>query len=196
MPRVSHALLACVFVPLSAMAAPQTYVMDPMHTFPNFTVNYLGMTTLHGRFDKVAGKIVLDQAGKTGSLEARITTASVSTGDAKRADGGRSRDEHLRTPDFFNSSEFPEMVYKSTKFNFNGDALESVEGTLTLLGVTKPVKLTVDAFKCGPHPFNKKPVCGADAEGSFKRTDFGMKFGVPAISDDVKLSFSVLAYQE
>ena len=88
------------------------------------------------------------------------------------------------------------MVYKSTKFNFNGDALESVEGTLTLLGVTKPVKLTVDAFKCGPHPFSKKPVCGADAEGSFKRTDFGMKFGVPAISDEVKLSFSVLAYQE
>ena len=196
MPRISHALLACVFVPLSAMAAPQTYVMDPVHTFPNFTVNYLGMTTLHGRFDKMAGKIVLDQAAKTGSLEARITTASVSTGDAKRADGGRSRDEHLRTPDFFNSSEFPEMVYKSTKFNFNGDALESVEGTLTLLGVTKPVKLTVIAFKCGPHPFSKKPVCGADAEGSFKRTDFGMKFGVPAISDEVKLSFSVLAYQE
>ena len=62
--------------------------------------------------------------------------------------------------------------------------------------MTKPVKLTVFTLKCGPHPFNKKPVCGADAEGSFKRTDFGMKFGVPAISDDVKLSFSVLAYQE
>ena len=196
MPRISRALLACVFVPLSAMAAPQTYVMDPMHTFPNFTVSYLGMTTLHGRFEKTAGKIVLDQAGKTGSLEARITTASVTTGDAKHADGTRSRDEHLRTPDFLNSSEFPEMVYKSTKFNFNNDALESVEGNLTLLGVTKPVKLNVVAFKCGPHPFNKKPVCGADAEGSFKRTDFGMKFGVPAISDDVKLSFSVLAYQE
>ena len=154
------------------------------------------MTTLHGRFDKVAGKIVLDQAAKTGSLEIKITTASVTTGDAKHADGTRSRDEHLRTPDFFNSSEFPEMVYKSTKFNFNGDALESVEGTLTLLGVTKPVKLNVVAFKCGPNPFNKKPMCGADAESSLKRSDFGMKFGVPAISDDVKLSFSVVAYPE
>ncbi len=196
MPRVSRALLACVFVPLSTMAAPTTYVMDPLHTFPNFSVNYLGFTTLHGRFEKIAGKVVLDQAAKTGSLEAKIPTASVTTGDAKHADGTRSRDEHLRTPDFFNSSEFPEMVYKSTKVNFNGDVPESVEGTLTLLGVTKPVKLTVITFKCGPHPFNKKPVCGADAEASFKRTDFGMKFGVPAISDEVKLSFTILAYQE
>ena len=196
MPFVSRALLACVFVPLSTMAAPTTYVMDPLHSFPNFTVNHLGMTTIHGRFDKMVGKIVLDQAAKTGSIEAKITTASVNTGDAKRADGTRARDEHLRTADFFNSSEFPEMVYKSTKFNFNGDVLESVDGNLTLVGVTKPVKLTVVAFKCAPHPFSKKPMCGADAEASIKRTDFGVKFGVPAISDDVKLTFSIEAYPE
>lgn len=196
MPFVSRALLACVFVPLSTMAAPTTYVMDPLHSFPNFTVNHLGMTTIHGRFDKMVGKIVLDQAAKTGSIEAKITTASVNTGDAKHADGTRARDEHLRTADFFNSSEFPEMVYKSTKFNFNGDVLESVDGNLTLVGVTKPVKLTVVAFKCAPHPFSKKPMCGADAEASVKRTDFGVKFGVPAISDDVKLTFSIEAYPE
>ena len=196
MPRLSRVLLACVIAPLSAMAAPTTYVIDPLHSFPNFTVNHLGMTTIHGRFDKMAGKIVFDPAAKTGSLEAKIATASVTTGDAKRADGTRSRDEHLRTPDFFNSSEFPEMVYKSTKFNFNGEALESVEGTLTMVGVTKPVKLTVVSFKCAPHPFSKKPMCGADAEASIKRTDFGVKFGVPAISDEVKLTFSVEAYPE
>ena len=196
MPRLSRVLLACVIAPLSAMAAPTTYVIDPLHSFPNFTVNHLGMTTIHGRFDKMAGKIVFDPAAKTGSLEAKIATASVTTGDAKRADGTRSRDEHLRTPDFFNSSEFPEMIYKSTKFNFNGEALESVEGTLTMVGVTKPVKLTVVSFKCAPHPFSKKPMCGADAEASIKRTDFGVKFGVPAISDEVKLTFSVEAYPE
>ena len=196
MPRVSRALLTCIFLPLSALAAPQTYVMDPQHSYPNFTANHLGMSTIHGRFDKMAGKIVLDQASKTGSLEARINTASVSTGDVKHADGTRSRDEHLRTPDFFNSSEFPEMVYKSTKFNFNGDTLESVDGNLTLVGVTKPVKLTVVTFKCGPHPFSKKAMCGADAEATIKRTDFGVKFGVPAISDEVKLLISIEAYPE
>lgn len=195
MPRLSTVLLA-LLAPLSAMAAPQTYNVDPLHSFPNFTVNHLGMATLHGRFDKMSGKIVLDQAGKTGSLEARIATASVSTGDGKRADGTRSRDEHLRAADFFNSAEFPEMVYKSTKLNFNGEVLESVEGTLTLLGVTKPVKLQVTSFKCGPHPFNKKPMCGANVEGTIKRTDFGMKFGVPAIADDIKLAIGIEAYPE
>lgn len=195
MPRLSTVLLA-LLAPLSAMAAPQTYNVDPTHSYPNFSVNHLGMATLHGRFDKMSGKIVLDQAAKTGSLEARIATASVSTGDGKRADGTRSRDEHLRAADFFNSAEFPEMLYKSTKFNFNGEALESVEGTLTLLGVTKPVKLQVTSFKCGPHPFNKKPMCGANVEGTIKRTDFGMKFGVPAIADDIKLAIGIEAYPE
>ena len=195
MSRLPFAALACL-LPLVALANPQTYVVDPIHSLPHFAINHLGMTTIQGRFDKMSGKIVLDQAAKAGSLEARIATASVSTGDAKRSDGLRARDEHLRSADFFNSTEFPEMVYKSTKFNFNGDAVESVDGTLTLLGVTKPVKLNFTSFKCGPHPFTKKPMCGATAEATIKRSDFGMKFGVPAISDDVKLLIGVEAYQE
>lgn len=193
--RSSLAALA-VLAPLSALAAPQTYVIDPIHSYPNFKVNHLGMATLMGQFERMTGKVVFDQAAKTGSLEVKIPTATVSTGDGKRADGSRSRDDHLRAADFFNSAEFPDMVYKSTKFNFNGDNLESIEGTLTLLGVSKPVKLTVASFKCGPHPFTKKPMCGADVEGTIKRTDFGMKFGVPAISDEVKLMIGVEAYPE
>ena len=193
MSRLSTAILACL-LPVSAMAAPQTYVFDSMHSFSNFSINHLGMSTIQGRFDKMTGEVILDEAAKTGSLEAKIATASVSTGDAKRADGSRSRDEHLRTADFFNSAEFPDMVYKSTKFNFKGDVLESVEGNLTLVGVTKPVKLTVTAFKCAPHPFSKKPMCGADASATVKRTDFGVKFGVPAIADEVKLMIGIEAY--
>lgn len=195
MSRLSIALLSCL-LPLSAMAAPVTYVIDPLHSYPTFTVNHLGMSTTYGRFDKMAGTITLDQAAKTGSLEAKIATASISTGDAKRADGARSRDEHLRSPDFFNSAEFPEIVFKSTKFNFKGDDVESVDGTLTMLGVTKPVKLNVTSFKCGPHPFSKKPMCGADAQTSFKRTDWGMKFGVPAIGDEIKLIIGIEAYPQ
>lgn len=195
MKHISLAVLACL-VSVSALAAPQTYVIDPIHSFPNFSINHLGMASIMGRFEKMTGKVVLDQATRTGSLEVKIPTATVSTGDGKRADGTRSRDDHLRTADFFNSAEFPEMTYKSTKFNFNGDNLESIDGTLTLLGVSKPLKLTVSSFKCGPHPFTKKPMCGADAEGVLKRTDFGMKFGVPAIADEVKLTIGVEAYPE
>jgi polyisoprenoid-binding protein YceI len=193
--RASHLVLA-LLAPVSVLAAPVTYTIDPLHSYPNFTIGHLGMTTLHGRFDKMAGKVTLDTAAKTGALEVKIQTASVSTGDDKRAAGGRSRDEHLRAADFFNSAEFPEMTFKSTKMNFAGEKVESVEGNLTLLGVTKPVKLNVTSFGCGPHPFSKKPMCGAYVEGTIKRTDFGMKFGVPAISDEVKLAISVEAYPD
>jgi polyisoprenoid-binding protein YceI len=162
------------------------------------------MSTIQGRFDRMSGRIVLDRAAKTGSIEVKVDTASITTGDAKhepgsfafKAYGPRSRDEHLRSADFFNVAEFPEAVYKSTKLNFNGDVLESVDGQLTLLGVTKPVKLTVTHFKCGPHPFTKKDMCGADAVAQIKRTDFGMKTFVGPVADDVKLTFNIEAYKE
>lgn len=189
---------------MSAVAAPQTYVLDPTHTQPNFIINHFGMSQLYGRFDDVAGKVVLDQAARAGNLEIRIKTASINTGIQKyepgslanRMQGARSRDDHLRTADFFNVAEFPEMIYRSTKLNFNGDNVESVEGNLTLLGVTKPLKLQVTSFRCGPHPFNKKQMCGANVEGSLKRTEFGMKFAVPAVADEVKLVIGLEGYLE
>jgi polyisoprenoid-binding protein YceI len=191
----SALLLFAAIVPAAATAA-DSYTLDTFHTIPNFSVMHLGMATIYGRFERATGKVTLDRAAKAGSLEVKIPTATVSTGDAKRADGTRSRDEHLRTADFFNSAEFPEMVYKSTEVNFAGDKVESVEGNLTLLGVTKPLKLTATSFNCGPHPFNKKEMCGADLTGSIKRTDFGMKFGVPAVADEVKLLISVEAFKD
>lgn len=202
MSPLKPALLACLF-PLSAVAAPGTYDLDTVHSFPNFTINHLGMSTIHGQFTKTSGIVTLDQAAKSGSMEVRIDAASVTTGYAKvdpgswaaKTYGPRSRDDHLRTADFFNVAEFPEIVYKGTKFNFNGDKLESIDGTLTLLGVTKPVKLTVTSFNCGPNPFSKKEMCGVDAVTAFKRSDFGMKAMVGPISDEVKLSLDVEAYK-
>ena len=202
MSRLLTLLIACA-VP-AAIAAPDTYLIDPVHSFPYFSVGHLGMSTLRGRFDRMGGKIVMDRAARTGELEVKIETASITTADAKheagswaaRNYGPRSRDEHLRTADFFNVAEFPEATYKSSKFNFNGDTLESVDGTLTLLGVTKPVKLTVSAFKCAPHPFTKKDMCGADAAAQFKRSDFGMKTFIGPVSDEVKLAFNIEAYKE
>jgi len=201
--RQTALALACL-LPMGAFASAETYVIDPIHSFPNFSVTHLGMSTIYGRFDRMSGKITLDRAAKTGSLEAKVDTGSVTTGDAKheagsfaaKAYGPRSRDEHLRSADFFNVAEFPDMSYKSTRFNFNGDTLESIDGTLTLLGVSKPVKLSVTSFKCAPNPFTKKPMCGADAATIIKRTDFGMKTFVPAVSDEVKIVFGVEAYAE
>ena len=195
MKRFAPALLALA-LPFAAVAATETYLLDPTHTNPNFSVNHLGMSTVYGHFERATGKVVLDRAAKTGSIEVKIPTATISTGDAKRTDGQRSRDDHLRSTDFFNVAEFPDMVFKSTKLSFSGDKLQTAEGTLTLLGVTKPVTLTATAFNCGVNPMIKKDMCGADLVGSIKRSDFGMKYGVPEIGDEVKLFIAVEGYKE
>jgi polyisoprenoid-binding protein YceI len=182
--------------PLAASAAPETYVFDPYHTYPNVAVDHLGISTMWGRFDKSSGKFTLDTAAKSGSVELVVETASISTGDNDKGARARARDEHLRAADFFNVAEFPQMTYKSTAVKFNGDAPAEVEGQLTLLGVSKPLTLKIDRWICKAHPFNKKPVCGGNASGSFKRTDFGMKYGVPAVGDEIKLFIEFEAYKQ
>ena len=193
--RTAVAALA-VAASSAAVASAETYTLDPTHTLPGFAVSHFGMSTVRGMFEGSTGKVVLDRAAKTGSIEVKIPTASVYTGYNKSTGAGRTRDEHLRAADFFNAAEFPEMVFKSTKINFAGDKPDTIEGTLTLLGVTKPLTLKVDSFNCGPHPFNKKEMCGADVSGSIKRSDFGMKYGVPAIGDEVKLTIAVEGYKQ
>lgn len=183
------AMLLVASLPLTAHAA-ESYTVDPPHTFPRFMINHLGFSTMQGRFDRTSGKVTLDRAAKNGSVDIAIESASVSTGFAKR-------DEHLRSPDFFNAAEFPTITYKSSVVKFKGDAPASVDGNLTLLGVTRPVTLTIDEFKCGIDPMTKvKEKCGAAASAQFKRSDFGMKFGLPGVGDDVKLVFEVEAYKD
>src|SRR5499433_2495395 len=89
-------------LPLAATAAPETYTIDPYHTFPNFTVDHLGVSTVYGRFNKSSGKLTIDRAAKTGSVELAVDTSSVDTGDQDKGSRARSRDEHLRSADFFN----------------------------------------------------------------------------------------------
>ena len=191
MMRISIPLLASSLFLFNAgaSAAPETYTLDPTHTYPHFAVSHLGFSTMLGRFDKTSGKLTIDHAAKTGSVDVTIESASLNTGMQKR-------DDHLRSPDFFNAAEFPKITYKSTAVKFKGDAPTTVEGNLTLLGVTKPVTLTVTAFKCGAHPMSQKAMCGIDATAQMKRSDFGMKYGLPNVGDDLKLTFEVEAYKD
>ena len=174
-------------LPLSALAA-DSYTVDPNHTFPNFTINHLGFSTMHGRFDRTSGTITLDRTAKTGSVDISIETASISTGFSKR-------DDHLKSPDFFNAAEFPAITYKSTAVHFNGDKPSSIDGNLTISGVTKPVTLTITDFNCGTNPMSKKDECGAAATAQIKRSDFGVKYGLPAIGDDVNMDFEIEAFK-
>ncbi len=193
-----HALLGALAlaVPFAATAAPETYVIDPIHSFPYFAVDHFGVSTIRGRFDKMSGTFTIDTAAKSGGVELVIESASISTGDHDKGARKRSRDEHLRTADFLNVAEFPTMSYKSTAVKFNGDAPAAVEGQLTLLGVSKPVTLKIERWACKAHPFSKKPMCGGDASGSFKRTDYGMKYGVPGVGDLMTLSIGFEGYKQ
>ena len=189
MSRRLAACLAAAALPLSADAAPENYVIDPYHTYPYFEVEHVGMSWVRGRFEKTTGKFTLDAAAKAGTVELTVQTATISTGDNERGERGRARDEHLRTPDFFNAVEFPTMTFRGNATKWNGDAPAEIQGQLTLLGVTKPLTLTVLNWKCGPDPRTqgKRYMCGANATGSFKRSEFGMKFGIPGVSDEVRL---------
>ena len=195
MSRIAIALVAAA-VPLAAFAAPENYTMDPYHTYPQFEVSHLGFSHMRGRFDRTSGKFTVDRAAKTGSLELVVQTASISTGDNDKGNRPRARDEHLRSPDFFNVAEFPTMTFKGAGVKFQGDNVQSIDGQITLLGVTRPLTITLDTWKCGPHPVSKKEMCGGNAQGTVKRSDFGMKFGIPAVGDELKLWIEFEAYKD
>jgi polyisoprenoid-binding protein YceI len=195
---MKHAVIGLMFtsLPLTGIAAPESYTLDPYHTFVHFAVDHNDFSTIWGRFDKSSGKFTLDREARTGTLEIAVETASVSTGDSARGNRPRSRDEHLRSADFFNAVEFPRMTYKAASVRFNRDVPAEVRGELTLLGVTKPVTLTVDRWKCASHPVTKRSVCGGNAVGSLKRTEFGMNWGVPATRDDVRILVTFEAFKD
>jgi len=174
---------------LPALAEPESYTVDPRHTFPIYEVGHLGYSIQRGRFNKTSGKITLDTAAKSGSADITIDAASVSTGVDKL-------DEHLRSEDFFNVAKNPQITFKSTSLAFDGENVKSATGDLTMNGITKPVTLKVVMFHCGPHPMTKKKQCGGDLTTTVKRSDFGMKYALPALADDVTLHIGVEAIKD
>ena len=154
----------------SAFADVSTYQFDPDHTYPSFEADHMGgVSVWRGKFDKSQGTVTLDRAAKTGTVEVTTDIASVNTGSTKL-------DQYLQADQFFDASKFPEATYKGT-IKFKGDKPAAVVGNLTMHGVTKPLTLNIDSFKCMPHPMLKREVCGVDAVGEFDRSDFGVDFG-------------------
>jgi polyisoprenoid-binding protein YceI len=195
MKRLTLGALALA-LPLAAAAAPESYTLDPYHTYPHFAVEHLGVSLMWGRFDTSSGRFTLDRAAKKGTLELTVETASLTTGDNEKGARPRSRDEHLRSADFFNVVEFPRMTFKAGDVQFSGDNPTEITGQLTLLGVTRPLTLKLEHWVCKDHPVSRKPMCGGNASGTLKRTDFGMKYAVPAVGDEVRLYVEFEGYKD
>lgn len=173
----------------AALASPETFNIDPAHTFPRFEYNHFGYSNQQHRFEKTSGKIVLDRAAKTGSVEVSIDAKSVNTGSALF-------NGHIQAADFFDTDKHPVITFKSSAVKFDGDKPVAVDGNLTIKGVTKPVTLTVTNFHSMPHPMLKKDAIGANAVARVKRSEFNMGTYAPSVSDEVTLYIAVEAVRE
>ncbi len=184
------ALVAALYAfSAAALAAPETYNVEPTHTYPRFEYSHFGYSNQQQRFDKTSGKIVLDRAAKTGSVDVTIDATSVNTGYALF-------NQHIQAEDFFDTAKYPTITFKSTGVKFEGDKPVAIDGNLTIKGVTKPVTLTVTSFHSMAHPMLKKDAIGANAVTKVKRSEFNMGKNVPYVSDEVSLTIAVEAIKE
>jgi polyisoprenoid-binding protein YceI len=156
---------------IGASAAPVTYEFDPMHTYPSFEGDHMGgLSVWRGKMTRTTGSVTLDRAAGTGSVEVLIDANSIDFGLPAMHD-------HAIAPDFLDTAKYPQITYKGKLAGFTDGKPSRVEGELTLHGVTKPVVLQIQSFKCIQHPMYKREVCGADAIGTFKRDEFGLAMG-------------------
>lgn len=186
--RIDVSVALMLMLSLSAVpASAQTYIIDPMHTFPSFEADHFGASFWRGKFNKSSGKVVLDRVAKTGTIDIEIDTASVDFGYDKM-------NEHAREEDLLDVQKYPTATYKSTSIKFKGKQPISVDGYLTLHGVTRPVHLRLNRFKCFTHPVFKKEACGADASAVIRRNEFGINYALDfGFSPEVKLAIQVEA---
>ena len=170
MNRIVLASLAALFG-ASAFAAPVTYTLDPNHTYPSFAADHFGgLSVWRGKFDATSGKVVYDKEAKSGSIDVTVDMTSIDFGMPKL-------NEHAKSAEIFDAAKFPTATYTGKFTKFNGASPTEAEGTLTMHGVTKPVTLKLESFKCIMNPMSKKEVCGADASATINRADFGVNYG-------------------
>jgi polyisoprenoid-binding protein YceI len=173
-----------------ARAAETTYRVDPEHTYPSFEADHMGLSLWRGKFNRTEGSIALDKAAGTGSVDVRIDVTSVDFGLEKLNAAAQGKE-------LFDSASHPQASYRGRLQAFADGKPGEVVGDFTLHGVTRPLTLKILTFKCVPHPIFKREVCGADAEGSFRRDEYGMTAGKEYGFDmTVKLRIQVEAIAE
>jgi polyisoprenoid-binding protein YceI len=155
----------------SALAEPVTYQVDPAHTYPSFAADHFGgMSMWRGKFDKSSGTIVIDKEKGTGTVDITVDASSIDFGMPKL-------NEHAKSAEMFDVAKYPTATFKGKLTGFKNGAPTAVEGEFTLHGVTRPLTLTINQFKCMTYPQDKKEHCGADASGTINRADYGISYG-------------------
>lgn len=182
------ATAGALFAAGAASAAPVKYDLDPAHTHPSFTADHFGgLSKWRGKINSSSGTVTLDTTAQAGTVDVKM--------DMKTIDFGQEPlNEHAKTDQIFDVQKFPAASYTGKLVNFKNGAPTEVDGSLTLHGVTKPVKLKVNSFLCKQNPMTKKDTCGADASAKINRDDFGVDYGKAyGFKMDVELQIQVEA---
>ncbi|EIL93193.1 YceI family protein [Rhodanobacter spathiphylli] len=175
-PKASRSLNMLCFAALlafgsAASAATVQYNIDPDHTYPSFEADHMGgLSVWRGKFNHSSGTVMLDKTAGTGSVDVTV--------DMKSADFGQDQlNAGTQGEELFDTAKYPQAHYTGKLVDFVNGAPTRVSGQLTLHGVTHPLDLKINSFKCMPHPMFKREVCGADALATFKRDAYGMDAG-------------------
>ena len=168
--------------PQAARVAAGTYQVDPAHTQVTWEVNHMGFSMLQGQFGAQGGSITIDPK-KPAATKVEVTFAidELSTTSAPFA-------KHLKSGDFFDAAANPTARFVSTSVTPRGPNRATLNGDLTIKGVTKPVALDVTFVGAGTNPMSKKVNFGFTGTGTIKRSDFGLGYAAPVVSDNVKLT--------
>lgn len=179
------ALLATLLVGTAPPAAAAPWTIDPTHTFVHFEVSMFGLSTQRGRFDRRQGSLEFDPAARHGRVEFVVETASVNSGSP-------ALDEVLRR--LLDSAAHPQARFVAGSFDFDGDRVRSVDGELTLRGLTRPLALKALRFDCYFNPLFRRKVCGGDFESTLRRSDWGLDAGGESgLADGVRLLVQIEA---
>ena len=172
-------------------AAPVAYALDPTHSFVHFELLHFDTATIHGRFGPLSGEVMLDREARRGRVQLVIDTAAVSTGLPVL-------DVRLRQPDLLDSDGFPQAFFVAEGFDIDpaSGAVKAVRGEFTLRGVSQPLSLVAQRFRCYTSPLLRREVCGGDFEGQLLRSSVGATFGLPFVADQVRLRVQVEAIRQ
>ena len=171
-----------------------TWEVDPAHSTVGFAVKHMGIANVRGRFTEFEGTLEVGEDLASSAARGSVKVASITTEEEQR-------DEHLRSPDFFNVEEFPEILFESTLVEAIDDESTSVVGNLTMHGITREVKLKAVVQGTDTDPWGNERT-GLEVVGVLKRSDFDMKFnqalgsGNVLVGDKVNMSLDISAVRQ
>lgn len=170
----------------SLYAAPETWTLDPTHSYVLWKIGHLGFSTQAGKF-YVTGTVILDDAHPDNSrVDARVNIADIVTGLPEL-------DKHLKSKLFFDVDQFPTASFVSQQVKITSKTSATVKGMLTIHGVSKPVTLKVVMNKVGKNTITDKLTAGFSATTTIKRSDFGINAFLPDVADEVKIDIGAEA---